>query len=249
MKLRLPILVALAALLPVQLSAAPVRHAAAPAGHVAAPVAGKDWSQVATRLPSGAFLWGNPDARVRLVEYLSLTCPHCAHFENEAIPPFVAKYLRPGLVSYEVRHALRDGFDYAGSLLVRCDGPQAFFVTLPKVFAQQDAWYARAQSWSKIESAEGQAPDQLLPKLARGAGFGSVFGMTDARLDACLANKDEQQLLGNQASEAWRKPGFQGTPSFMINDEMRPEITDWHYLDVSLAAALQSTSSPRKTGR
>jgi len=249
LKLRSGLLAALAALLPAQLPAAPAHK---PVHRPAAPVtraATKDWSQVATRLPSGAFLWGNPDAKVHLVEYLSLTCPHCAHFENEAIPPFVAKYLRPGLVSYEVRHALRDGFDYAGSILARCDGPQAFFVTLPKVFAQQDVWFSRAQAWSKIESAEGQAPDQLLPKLARGAGFGGVFGMTDAKLDSCLANHDEQQLLSAQASEAWRKPGFPGTPAFMINDQPKPEIGDWHALDVSLAAALHLTPSPRKTGR
>ena len=248
MKFRLGLLAVLAAILPAQqLSAAPTHkpvHRAAPAPR--APT--RDWSQVATRLSSGAFLWGNPDAKVHLVEYLSLTCPHCAHFENEAIPPFVAKYLRPGLVNYEVRHALRDGFDYAGSILARCDGPQAFFVTLPKVYAQQDSWFARAQAWSKVESAEGQAPDQLLPKLARGAGFGGVFGMTDAKVDSCLANHDEQQLLSAQAGEAWRKPGFPGTPAFMINDQSRPEIADWHSLDVSLAAALHPNPS-RKTGR
>lgn len=236
----------LVAALPVQLSAAPAHKAPAKAP-VRAP--SRDWSQVATRLPSGAFLLGNPDARVHLVEYLSLTCPHCAHVEAEAIPPFTAKYLRPGLVSYEVRHALRDGFDYAGSMLARCNGPQAFFNTLPKVFAQQAGWFARAQAWSKIESAEGQAPDQLLPKLAHGAGFDAVFGMTQDKIDSCLANKTEQDLLSAQANEAWRKPGFQGTPTFMINDVLQSNIMDWHSLDVVLATALHSNSSPRKTAR
>lgn len=233
--------------MPAQLIAAPVRQTAPRAAGLRAP--SRDWSAVAARLPSGAFLWGNPDAKVRLVEYLSLTCPHCAHFEGEAIPPFAAKYLRPGLVSYEVRHALRDGFDYAGSMLARCDGPQTFFTMLPKVFAQQNAWFARAQAWTKIESAEGKAPDQVLPKLARGAGFDAVFGMTYARIDSCLANHEEQDLLGAQANEAWRKPGFAGTPSFMINGTLRPEISDWRSLDVALAAALHPPSSPRKNGR
>lgn len=236
----------LVAVLPVQLAAAPAHRAPARA---AVRTPSRDWSQVATRLPSGAFLWGNPDAKVRLVEYLSLTCPHCAHFEGEAIAPFTAKYLRPGLVSYEVRHALRDSFDYAGSILARCDGPQAFFATLPKVFAQQDSWFARAQAWSKIESAEGQTPDQLLPKLARGAGFDAVFGMTSAKMDSCLANRAEQDLLGAQAKDAWRKPGFQGTPTFMINDVLKSGIADWHDLDVALAAALHPHTSPGKTAR
>jgi protein-disulfide isomerase len=236
----------LVASLPIRLDAAPAHKAPAKAP-VRAP--SKDWSQVATRLPSGAFLLGNPDAKVHLVEYLSLTCPHCAHVEAEAIPPFTAKYVRPGLVSYEVRHALRDGFDYAGSILARCEGPQAFFTTLPKVFAQQDSWFGRAQAWSKIESAEGQTPDQLLPKLARGAGFDSVFGMTSEKMDSCLANRGEQDLLSAQANEAWRKPGFKGTPTFMIGDRLLSNIMDWHSLDEALASALHPNSSPRKTAR
>jgi len=238
----------LIATLPAQISAAPARKPVHKTP--AAPRApSQDWSATATRLPSGAFLLGNPDAKVRLVEYLSLTCPHCAHFEGEAIPPFTAKYLRPGLVSYEVRHALRDGFDYAGSLLARCDGPRAFFTTLPKVFAQQESWFLRAQAWSKIESAEGQTPEQLLPKMARGAGLDAVFGMTPARMDSCVANHEEQALITAQANEAWRKPSMRGTPAFMINDQMQPDVSDWHSLDVALAAALHHPSSPRKTAR
>lgn len=242
MTLRPALLALLIAILPASLAAAPARKAAtrAPA---------KDWSTIATRLPSGAFLLGNPDARVRLVEYLSLTCPHCALVEAEAIPRFTAKYVRPGLVSYEVRHAIRDGFDYAGSVLARCDGPEAFFAVLPKVFAQQESWFLRAQSWSRIESAEGLAPDQALPKLARGAGFETVFGMTPAKMDSCLANHEEQDLVTAQANEAWRRPGFMGTPTFLVNDRMRSEIRDWRSLDDALAAALHPHPSPRKTAR
>jgi len=245
LKLRPGFLALLIAILPASLAAAPAHKAQA----VAARAPAKDWSAVATRLPSGAFLLGNPDARVHLVEYLSLTCPHCAHIEAEAIPLFTAKYVRPGLVSYEVRHAIRDGFDYAGSILARCDGPQAFFTVLPKVFAQQESWFLRAQSWSKIESAEGLAPDQALPKLARGAGFDTVFGMTPARMESCLADHAEQELVSAQANEAWRRPGFPGTPTFLVNDQMRSEIRDWRSLDDALAAALQSHPSPRKTAR
>lgn len=242
------LLALLIAVLPVQLAAAPA-HKPAPKAPAAARTPSQDWAATVTRLPSGAFLLGNPDAKVRLVEYLSLTCPHCAHFENEAIPPFTAKYVRPGLVSYEVRHALRDGFDYAGSLLARCDGPRTFFTVLPRALAQQDTWFARAQAWSKIESAEGLTPAQLLPKLARGAGFDAVFGMTPAKIDSCLANHDEQTLVEAQANEAWRKPGMTGTPAFMINDQLNSGISDWHSLDAALAAALHHPSSPRKTAR
>ncbi|HMI20698.1 MAG TPA: thioredoxin domain-containing protein [Sphingomonas sp.] len=233
------------AIIPLQLAAAPVRkHAPA---HAAAPA--QDWSAVANRTPSGAFVWGKPDARVRVVEYLSLTCPHCAHFEGEAIPPLTAKYIRPGLANYEIRHALRDTFDFAGSLLARCDGPRAFFAVMPKVFAQQDVWFTRAQSWSQVEQADGMPADQLLDKSARGAGFDSVFAMPLAKMDACLANKSEQALLTAQASEAWHRPEFPGTPAFMINGVLRSDVRSWADLDGAIAVALHPHPSPRKSVR
>jgi protein-disulfide isomerase len=234
----------LVASLPCQIVAAPVRP------RTATPAApSQDWAAVANRLPSGAFIWGKPDARVKVVEYLSLTCPHCAHFEGEAIPPLTAKYIRPGLASYEVRHALRDTFDYAGSLLARCDGPQAFFATMPKIFAQQDVWFTRAQAWARVEQADGLPADQLLAKSARGAGFDSAFAMPLAKIDTCLANKSEQDILTAQASEAWRSPGFPGTPAFMINGVLRSDIHDWADLDRAIANILRPNPSPRKTVR
>jgi protein-disulfide isomerase len=233
--------------LPVQLGAAPARKLGPrPAG---APVAARDWSKMTTRLPTGAFVLGNPGARIKVVEYLSLTCPHCAHFEGEAIAPLTAKYIRPGLVSYEVRHALRDSFDYAGSLLVRCDGPQTYFTRLPQIFAQQDKWFARAQAWSQVEQAEGLPADQLLPKAAAGAGFDSLLGLSAARMNECIARKDEQAVLTAMASEAWHRPDFPGTPAFLINGELKPDVRTWADLDAALATALHPHPSPRKTGR
>ncbi|WP_116090222.1 thioredoxin domain-containing protein [Sphingomonas crusticola] len=219
--------------LPAQLAAAPAR----------------DWSKVAQRLPSGAFVQGNPAARIKLVEFLSLTCPHCAHFEGEAIKPLTAKYIGTGLVSYEVRHAVRDSFDLAGSLLARCDGPQAFFTTLPRVFAQQDTWFARAQAWSQVEQAGGLPPNQILLKSAGGAGFDRVFGMAPAKMNACLTNKDEQALLTAMAGAAWNSPGFPGTPAFQINGRMQLKVREWVDLDRALAAALKTRTPVRKTTR
>ena len=216
-----------------------------PSHLAAAPV--RDWSQVAARTPTGAFVQGNPRARVKLTEYLSLTCPHCALFEAEGIAPLTAKYVRPGLVSYEVRHALRDGFDFAGAMLARCNGPQAFFTTLPNVYARQDDWFSRARAWSQVEQADGLPVDQLLPKLARGAGFDMLFAMPAARMDGCLANQDEQKILTDMAAQAWALPKFPGTPAFAIDGVLRPDIHSWTDLDAALRRALHLRPSPRKT--
>ena len=218
---------------------------ALPAQIAVAVAPARDWSKVAQRMPSGAYLQGNPAARVHLVEYLSLTCSHCAHFEGEGIGPLTAKYVRPGLVSYEVRHALRDGLDLAGSQIARCRGPQSFFALLPKVFAQQTDWISRAQASERTEQLDGLSPDQLLPKIARGAGFDQLFGMSQAAMDSCLANQAERTLLTTQADQAWQGTKISGTPAFMINGAYRDDIGEWPQLDAALAAALHTRSAPQ----
>lgn len=219
---------ALLALLP--LAVAPAR--AAPA---------RDWSRVATRKPDGAFVEGNPAARVKLVEYLSFTCPHCAVIEGQAVAPLTARYIRPGLVSYEVRHALRDVFDFSATLLARCAGPRAFFAVAPAVYADQPAWVARAAAWSQTAPAN-LPPDKVFPAAAAGAGLDGFFaarGLPPARAAACLADEGERKRLTDMANEAWNRPNFPGTPAFLVNGVPVDRVASWADLDRALAAALK----------
>jgi protein-disulfide isomerase len=203
----------------------------------------RDWSKVTARTPAGAFVQGNPNAKVKLVEYLSLTCPHCAKLEGEAIAPLTAKYIRTGLVSYEVRHALRDGYDFAGSLIARCNGPAGFFTMMPVIFAQQTAWMQRAATWSETAAPKDDMPPaQLLPLVASGAGFDTMFaanGLAPAKAKACAGDLAEQKVLTAQAEEAWKRPNFPGTPAFLINGTLASGVTSWAELDGALAAALK----------
>jgi len=206
---------------------------------VALPAATRDWSQVANRRPDGAFVLGNPAAPVKVVEYLSLTCPHCAKMEADAIPPFTAKYVRTGRASYEVRHALRDPFDFAASILARCAGPAAFFKAAPAVYAAQPTWFETAAKWSQT-APKGLTPDKALPAAATGAGLDRFFaarGLPPARQTACFADADERKLLSQMADEAWNRPNFPGTPAFLVNGKM-VEAASWADLDAGVAAAL-----------
>jgi protein-disulfide isomerase len=206
-------------------------------------LAATDWSKVANRKPDGAFVTGNPNAKVKLVEFLSITCPHCAVFEGEAIAPLTAKYIKTGLVSYEVRHALRDGFDYSASLLARCDGPVAFFAAVPALYAAQDQWMNNAVEWSKTAPPADKTPqDQLLKLMAQGAKLDQFFaarGLSAEKANACLANKGEQDLLVAMANDAWKRPGFPGTPAFLIDGVLQKELGTWVELDKRLGAALK----------
>lgn len=226
---------------PLRLAAAALALALLPGASPAAPP--RDWSHVAARKPDGAFVEGNPNARVKLVEYLSFTCPHCARLEGEAIAPLTAAYIRPGLVSYEVRHALRDAYDLTAALLARCGGPRAFFAVAPVVYAEQPNWIQRADRWSRASPPPaGTPPDALLPLIARGAGFDALFaarGLPPAKAAACLAAEPERKLLAAMADEAWNRPGFPGTPAFLINGVPADGIASWAELDHKLSAALK----------
>lgn len=201
----------------------------------------RDWSRVATRLPDGAFVEGNPRAKVRLVEYLSFTCPHCAVMEMAAVPPMTAKYVRTGLVSYEVRHALRDGYDLAAAMLARCQGPQAFFRVAPAVYAAQAEWMNKAEAWGRTAPAN-LPPDKAIAAAADGSGLSALFaahGLPAARAKACLADAGERQRLSAMADAAWKQPGFPGTPDWVVDGHTEAGIDGWPKLDEALAAAVK----------
>lgn len=201
----------------------------------------QDWTKVASRTASGSYLQGNPNAKVKLVEYLSFTCPHCAVFEAEAAAPLAQRYIRTGLVSYEVRIALRDAFDLAASVLARCNGPQAFFAVKPALFAAQDGWLNKGAQWGATNpKLDGLSEAQAGKAVAVGAGLDTFFaahGLAPARIDACLANSAEQRGLSEAAQAIW-KPGFAGTPAFEINGKMQEDVRDWATLEAKLKAAL-----------
>ena len=90
------------------------------AGASAAPGAPTNWLDTVVATPQGGFRQGNPDAKVKLLEFGSLTCSHCGAFAHEGVPELRAKYIATGKVSYEYRPFLLNGVDFAPSLLVRC---------------------------------------------------------------------------------------------------------------------------------
>lgn len=202
-----------------------------------------DWSRVANRKPDGAFVQGNPNAKVKLVEYLSFTCPHCAHFEQGAMAPLTAKYIRTGLVSYEVRQAIRDAYDLTATLLARCAGPRPFFAAAPAVFATQEQWIGQTQRWLETKpTLDGLPPEQLLPRIAQNSGLAKMFaarGLQPKQAQACLAGAGDRDVVVAMANQAWGIPGFQGTPTFAINGQMLSGIAEWPELEAKLTEALK----------
>ena len=107
---------------------------------LSASAAAPNWQTRVTRTADGAFLVGNPNARVKLVEYMSYTCPHCAAFSRESAAVLRGQMIKSGTVSLEERNLVRDQLDLAAALLARCAGPAGFDKLSTAFFAQQDTW-------------------------------------------------------------------------------------------------------------
>jgi protein-disulfide isomerase len=185
---------------------------------------GGDWTQTVVETPEGGFRMGNPDAPVKLVEYASLTCPHCAEFSEQAGPPLVNNYVKAGQVSYEFRHFLLFPTDPGMSLLSRCQGPGPFFALTDQIYADQANWSAKVQSLpsAELQRLQALAPEQQVAGIVKGAGLDQFFrqrGMPQARIDACLADRQGLQKLAALSTLA-QQEGVTGTPTFFINGKI-----------------------------
>lgn len=205
----------------------------------AAPAAaqGSDWARTVNVTPDGAYVLGNPKAPHRLVEYVSYTCPHCAHFVAEASAPLQTGWVRKGLLSIEVRHAIRDPYDLAAAVLARCGGRPRFFGDHNAVFLNQSAWLESVQKFDALRSAQpaGSTSTQLAD-IAEGTGLTTLFekrGLAPARQRACLADTKAIAALGAMARDAWEVRKIGGTPAFMLDGKML-DTHDWAGLQPQL---------------
>ncbi|MBV9883413.1 MAG: DsbA family protein [Sphingomonadaceae bacterium] len=206
--------------------------------HAAAHVAQRDWSQMAVRTPEGGVRIGNPAAPVKLVEYGSITCPHCAHFSGEAAQALRARYVRSGRVSWEYRPYLIFPTDPGLFMLLNCLGPARFFPAAEQLYATQSQWVGRVQALppEQFQQMQNLPPNQQAAALVRATGLAPFFrarGMTDAQMNACLANRAGIERLGAISQYAVQL-GVQGTPTFIVNGRL-VGTQDWARLEPMLA--------------
>ena len=233
-----------AALLTLALSL-PLASPAAKPIHKAPPKAGTakaNWLATAHRTPQGAIVIGNPAAKVKMVEYLSLTCPHCAALSTEAMQPLQRDYIAKGLVSLEVRHAVRDGYDFVSSLLLRCESPALYLDSMEALFATQEDWMAKGATAKTVDGFDTKSEDEKLVLVAKSAGFDSFFakrGLDAKAFAACIADVKAKEQLALMAGVSWDRDKIPGTPLIMINGKRREDIKEWAQLEPAIKAALK----------
>ena len=191
---------------------------ALPAALVAAPAV--NWVSRVTMTPIGGHYMGNPAAPTKLVEYVSYTCSHCAHFVGEASAPLRTDYVRGGKVGVEVRNAVRDKYDLTAALLARCGGPAKFMGNHEALFANQSAWIAQVETYDGNGVAKPTDQIPALKDIGQKTGLYALMnkrGFTNAQLDACIANPQSMKQVLAMTDEAWTTVKLTGTPGFTIN--------------------------------
>ncbi len=141
---------------------------------------------------------GKADAKVTIVEYASMTCPHCAHFSKTTMPELKTKYIDTGKVRYILREFPFDPRAEAGFMLARCAGDN-YFPMVEVLFQQQEGW------------ATAQNGKEALLQIAKLAGF------SQQKFEECLTNQkllDDIRTVKNKGANDF---GVDSTPTFFIN--------------------------------
>ena len=197
------------------LAGASVPAAGAPA--VAAVPASPDWTQQVEVTEEGGYRMGNPDAPLKLVEFLSTTCGHCADFAEAAMPA-LREQVRAGRISIEYRNYVLNHYDVAAAMLSRCAPTSRYFELTDALLARQDEWVGKAERLTPAQRAriEVQPTRDSVALTWDLLGLTPIAGAYGITASTCLAdNRRLAQLFG--MAEAAERLGVQGTPTFMLN--------------------------------
>jgi protein-disulfide isomerase len=173
----------------------------------------------AATLPDMAL--GSVDAPVTIAEYASITCPHCAAFNENVFPKIKAAYIDTGKVRYHFREFPLDAAAIASSVLSRCiaDGdPAKYFEITDALFKQQ---------WSKVN------PREALNQVGKQA------GLDEHRVGACLQDETMFNKIVAGRIAAAAKLGINSTPTFLVNDDKIVGVTPFEEFDRRIKALLK----------
>jgi len=199
-----------------------------PIAPIAAP-AGQSWVETAAETPEGGFVIGNPNAPLKLVEYASHTCGHCAAFAQEAAAE-LDEYVAKGTVSYELRNQIHDPIDLTIALLARCGTPASFHPLANQAWQNFDSIMTTVQANGAALQQAQQAPQaQRFQAIAQASGLLEFFaarGISRDQAMTCLADIDKAQRIADASQTQSEELDVTGTPTFFLNGRL-VEGTSW----------------------
>ena len=174
---------------------------------------------------------GDRDAKIVLIEYSSLTCPHCSYFHKEVYPELKKKYIDTGKIVYVLREFVANKQDLDGAILSRCledkDDPLKLLNVL---YAQQDNWAFNKNYREILEN------------------IGQLAGISKEKFASCLARGDWVQMLASNSRSITFYKEFVGTPAFVINGKMHKGIYDVATLSKAIDHALDTIKDSSLNG-
>jgi protein-disulfide isomerase len=141
---------------------------------------------------------GNPGAPITIVEYASLTCPHCAHFANDVLPEIKKEWIDTGKAKLVLRDYPLDEPALRAAMIARCAPPDRYYAFVDTFFAAQEKWVR---------------PDyrETLARLAK------LGGMSNEEFDACLKNTEIENKIVEGRLKATQELDVNSTPTFFVN--------------------------------
>ena len=169
----------------------------------------------------GDIVYGDPNAPVEIIEYASLTCPHCANFAANIFPKIKENYIDTGKVKFIYRNYVMNKYDMAASAVARCKSPEVSKKLMSVFFARQAAWLG-------TEDREG-----ALANLARRAG-----GISRTEFDRCVANQEMQKHLVKMTSDGAVRYNVNATPTLLVDGSKVLQTNDWEVVKAAIDAQL-----------
>jgi hypothetical protein len=201
-----------------------------------------NWNGTVTQGADGAYTLGNPAAKVKLTEYVSYTCSHCANFHKEADAKLRLGYIPQGKVSVTVEQVLRNPIDLTIAMLTNCGDPKTFFTRHNGFMATQATWLAKYDGFTPAQTARwtsGPVPTRLRA-IASDFDFYTMmarWSYSRPQVDKCLGDAAVLKRVTAQTEAASAK-GVDSTPSFAINGDVVADTHEWTLLVKQIDAKL-----------
>lgn len=147
---------------------------------------------------------GDADAPITVIEYASMTCPHCARWHADVYPRLIENYVDTGQVRFVMREVYFDRYGLWAGMVARCGGEMRYFGIVEMLMEEQREW----------TQGEPAAVAENLRRLGRRA------GLSDETLETCMSDNDMAQAMVTVSTEQAEADEITGTPSFVINGEL-----------------------------
>jgi protein-disulfide isomerase len=173
-------------------------------------------SDLAPRLEGEDMVIGAANAPITIIEYASLTCPHCAHFHADVLPKLKAEYVDKGLVKFVYRDFPLDRVALGAAQIARCLPPDRYFGFLDVLYKQQDQW---------ASGRDGEAMIGRVKQLAR------LAGLPPAEIEACATSAERQKKVVDMRFAGEQQFQVRGTPTLIINGKRHDGSMEFADLD------------------